>query len=97
MWVHPDWRGRGVGDLLVTAVIDWARAAGYPAVRLWVSADNTPAERLYLRHGFRRTGERQLIDAEAPARGDEVAMLRPLAAEADPPGHSACSQRAGTP
>jgi len=108
MWVQPDWRGRGVGDLLARAVVDWAREAGYSAVRLWLSADNGPAERLYARHGFRRTGERQLIETEAPERGDEVAMLRPLATEAEPPGHGlstgaephghdACSQPAGTP
>jgi len=108
MWVQPAWRGQGVGDLLVRAVVDWARAAGYPAVRLWVSADNGPAERLYARHGFCRTGERQLIDAEAPERGDEVAMLRPLStaaepyahglsAAAEPRGHDACSQPARTP
>lgn len=40
LWVHPNWRGRGIGDLLVQAVLDWAREQGYAEIRLWVAADN---------------------------------------------------------
>ena len=72
--VHPAWRGRGVGDRLVQAVLDWAREEGYPEVRLWVSADNAPAERLYVRHGFVRTGECQPVTPGDPLRR-EIAMV----------------------
>jgi GNAT superfamily N-acetyltransferase len=85
LWVHPAWRGRGVGDLLVQAVLDWAREQGHPEVRLWVSADNAPAERLYARHGFVRTGESQPVTPGDPTRR-EFAMARAL--DAAPSSHA---------
>jgi ribosomal protein S18 acetylase RimI-like enzyme len=77
LWVHPGWRGHGVGDMLVQAVLDWAREQGYRQIRLWVSADNGPAERLYVRHGFIRTGARQPVTLADPTRL-EFAMARAL-------------------
>lgn len=56
MWVDPRFRGKGVGDALVTAVLDWARDRRYRDVVLCVRAGNARAERLYERHGFARTG-----------------------------------------
>ncbi|MFC9894702.1 GNAT family N-acetyltransferase [Nocardia sp. NPDC127579] len=56
MWVAPDARGTGVADLLVRTVLDWATRTGHPRADLEVSDGNIAAERLYHRHGFRRTG-----------------------------------------
>lgn len=56
MWVDPRFRRQGVGDLLVNTVIEWARAAGYEEMFLWVTDGNANAERLYRRNGFARTG-----------------------------------------
>ena len=56
MWVDPRFRRQGIGDLLVKTVIDWARAAGYEEIFLWVTDVNLNAERLYQRNGFARTG-----------------------------------------
>lgn len=59
MWVDPSWRGRGVGDLLVTETVTWARENHHKHVELWVVDDNVASQRLYHRHGFRATGEDQ--------------------------------------
>jgi len=65
MWVAPEGRGRGVGDALVQAVIDWARAAGFAELRLDVGDHNAPAIALYARKGFQPTGN---TGALAPPR-----------------------------
>ncbi|WP_411122994.1 GNAT family N-acetyltransferase [Streptomyces sp. x-19] len=74
MWVHPDGRGRGVGDLLVRAALQWAKDHGCPRVELWVAEENDRAERLYARHGFQRTGRVQPVRPGEPRR--EFAMAR---------------------
>lgn len=55
MWVHPDKRGRAVGDALVAALVAWAEPCNR-RLRLHVVEDNAHAVALYERHGFRRTG-----------------------------------------
>lgn len=56
MWVAPEARRSGAADALITAGVEWARAEGYPHVRLWINDANAAAERLYRRHGFAPTG-----------------------------------------
>jgi GNAT superfamily N-acetyltransferase len=55
--IVPSRRGRGLGEELLSALLDRARAAGYAAVSLSVEPDN-PAIRLYEQHGFTDVGER---------------------------------------
>ncbi len=57
MWVSPAARGRGAGDALVAAVERWARQTGASVLRLAVTQGNDNAAALYLRNGFRHTGE----------------------------------------
>ncbi|GHI07543.1 MarR family transcriptional regulator [Streptomyces cellostaticus] len=56
--VEPDARGRGVGDRLVRAVVDFAREAGYRDLVLWTNDVLSSARHLYQRHGFGLVAER---------------------------------------
>jgi len=45
----------GIGAALVEAASDWIRKQGAPRVILWTAEQNTGAQRLFARLGFRRT------------------------------------------
>ena len=51
--VHPDYRGEGLARRLVENVIEQERKAGKKALRLDVIENNTTAEKLYQKLGFR--------------------------------------------
>ena len=57
MWVAPEVRRRGVGGVLVDAVIEWARSNGVTRLFLDVADNNAPAIKLYSRKGFAPNGE----------------------------------------
>jgi len=50
---------RGLGARLLDALLEEAARRGQRVVSLEVRADNAPAQRLYARHGFTRTGVRR--------------------------------------
>lgn len=56
MWVASGSRAKGAGQALLEAALEWARGAGTQRVRLGVTAADSPAMRLYQRHGFRPAG-----------------------------------------
>jgi ribosomal protein S18 acetylase RimI-like enzyme len=64
-WVDPGARGRGVGRLLLDALVAHARADGAPAVTLGVADSNAAAVDLYAAAGFEHTGQ---TGAFAPPR-----------------------------
>jgi ribosomal protein S18 acetylase RimI-like enzyme len=64
-----DYRGRGVGGLLMGALIEQARASGVRAISLTTGPFNAAVVRLYRRRGF----------AEVLRRGDGVKMVLVLA------------------
>jgi ribosomal protein S18 acetylase RimI-like enzyme len=67
-------RRAGVGQALMDAVLDEARARGVREVRLEVIRENERAIPLYERLGFRRTRELEVWSLPpAPGRADEVA------------------------
>jgi ribosomal protein S18 acetylase RimI-like enzyme len=55
--IVPSRRGRGLGEQLLSALLERARAAGYAEASLSVEPDN-PAIHLYEHHGFAKVGER---------------------------------------
>lgn len=57
--MHPDFRGRGVGELLLSALIDIAYQIGARNVTLEVRVSNHVAQNLYRKYGFRDAGIRK--------------------------------------
>jgi phosphinothricin acetyltransferase len=53
--VRPDARRRGLGRILIKALLARAEAAGRPLATLYVYSDNAAAIRLYASLGFRRS------------------------------------------
>ncbi len=60
--VAPEARGQGIGEALVNACVQRARAAGATAVALWSQPTMPAAHRLYERLGFVRLPERDEDD-----------------------------------
>lgn len=56
--VHPDWRGRKVGERLMAALMEQARRLGATRMTLEVRASNHVAQSLYRKLGFRSSGIR---------------------------------------
>lgn len=81
VWVSPEARGRSVGDLLLTAVEDWARRSGAGALKLAVFPDNEPALALYHRHGYGPAQEPGALLPDGVTR--ELVLTKPLST---PPG-----------
>ena len=57
VWVHPDYRGRGLAAPGMAAVVALARASISPVVSLYVNDFNAPARATYRRAGFTEVGE----------------------------------------
>lgn len=56
VYVAREARGRGIGDALLTALEERARAIGYHKLVLAAFPGNAAGMRLYERHGFRTVG-----------------------------------------
>lgn len=76
MWTAPSHRGAGIGGGLLDAIEGWARGAGATRLVLHV-VDGNPAESLYVRAGFVRTG------AVAPLERDPALRLVEMARAVD--------------
>ena len=74
MGLLPEYRGRGIGERLLCASIDAARAAGFERIELTVYARNARAAALYHKVGFVHEGTRirgKKLDGEY----DDVHMM----------------------
>lgn len=76
MWVHWRYRGSGVAEQLLAAVLDWARGSGAAEVSLGVADGNARALRFYERAGFRLTGASEPLRSRPAVCTHE--MRRPL-------------------
>lgn len=56
VWVAPEFRGRGLSETGMAAVVRYALADVAPVVSLYVNDYNTPARASYRRVGFREVG-----------------------------------------
>jgi len=52
MYVKPEYRGKGVNNLVLQALKQWAKSQGINELRLEVYNDNQPAIRAYEKAGF---------------------------------------------
>jgi len=57
--LRPEWRGRGLGELLLAALLERALARQAHIVTLEVRVTNLKAQSLYLKYGFRVVGQRK--------------------------------------
>ena len=57
--VHPDYRRRGAGDALISALIARGREKRLSFLTLEVRESNAAARALYEKHGFRAVGRRK--------------------------------------
>ncbi len=57
--VHPDWRGRGVGERVLAGLLERALDLGATAATLEVRLTNTPAQNLYRKYAFEVVGRRK--------------------------------------
>ena len=56
VYVKDGWRGKGVGGLLLDALLERARERGHHSMIARIIADNDASLRLHERHGFVRVG-----------------------------------------
>jgi len=73
--VHPEWRGRGLGELLLVALIEAARLRGAVEATLEVRVSNLVAQALYRKHGFAQVGRRKAYYTDN--REDALIMTTP--------------------
>lgn len=57
--VHPEWRGRGLGELLMVAMIDLSQELDAELVTLEVRVSNQVAQNLYKKYLFKKVGRRR--------------------------------------
>jgi len=75
MWVAPSHRGLGAGQMLVEAVIGWAKARNAAYLDLGVTWRDSPARRLYERAGFKPMGEPQPLRPGSQLLGQPMRLV----------------------
>lgn len=66
IYIHPDHKGRGLGQELMDFALDQARKRGKTAIWLGVWEHNAPALGFYQKNGFQQVGQHDFV------MGDDV-------------------------
>ena len=78
LWVAPPAQGRGIGGLLLEALVDEVRAADYPVVELETLASHERAISFYRQHGFSIAWRAEKFSASLGYAIDKVGMNKNL-------------------
>jgi ribosomal protein S18 acetylase RimI-like enzyme len=79
LWVAAESRRHGMGWALLDAVRTAATAAGARTVSLWLLDGNHAAGDLFVRAGFTRTGERQVVPRDPSQTEERYVLTLPAA------------------
>ena len=64
MWVNPEQRRKGIGRLLLQAVVTWAQERRMKRLELWAPAHHLGAIALYRQAGFCETGSHRSLPTD---------------------------------
>lgn len=78
LWIKPEAQGRGIGGLLLEALVDEVRAGGYLVAELETFAGNEQAIRFYQKHGFSIAWRAEKFSASLGYAIDKVGMNKSL-------------------
>jgi ribosomal-protein-alanine N-acetyltransferase len=73
--VAPEFQGQGWGRVMLDALAQWARGQGAQWLWLEVRASNERAQQVYLRHGYRRVGERKGYYPDAQGKREDAVVM----------------------
>jgi ribosomal-protein-alanine N-acetyltransferase len=79
--IHPDWRGQGLGEMMLVALMDTAIVRGAGELTLEVRVSNHVAQSLYQKYGFVQVGRRKRYYHDN--NEDALIMTTPRVDEAD--------------
>ena len=77
MAVLPEWRGRGIGNQLMTPLLEACRGK-FEIVQLSVIDANVRAQALYRKHGFVESGREPMAFKRGDRYFDEILMWRSI-------------------
>ena len=74
MWVHPDYRGKGIAQAFMKHIIEWARRIGATQIVLGATCGDTPANRLYKGLGFKSYRAPEKIRPDSSLMGQAMRL-----------------------